>query len=102
MTEGELLVEVCYKPFVEDDGDGDNDSYPAFIEVRRCFCFVGGARQGGRPSQSRSRFLQEGHDSAAITDIKTAADASSRAAVAQSAAMATVAVTMVQLHETLP
>mmetsp|Transcript_40465 Transcript_40465/g.114601 ORF Transcript_40465/g.114601 Transcript_40465/m.114601 type:complete len:911 (+) Transcript_40465:443-3175(+) len=68
MTEGELLVDVCYKAFEDDDGNDD----PAYAS-----------------------FMEDGQENTPqIVDIKTAADASSRANVAQSAAMTAVAVTM--------
>uniref|UniRef100_A0A061SBL8 Integral membrane single c2 domain protein n=1 Tax=Tetraselmis sp. GSL018 TaxID=582737 RepID=A0A061SBL8_9CHLO len=64
---GELLVEVCYKPF-EDDDSASDDAYSTFVE-------------------------ELAETSSSIVDIKSAADASSRANAAQSAAMAAVAVT---------
>mmetsp|Transcript_14128 Transcript_14128/g.36259 ORF Transcript_14128/g.36259 Transcript_14128/m.36259 type:complete len:909 (-) Transcript_14128:219-2945(-) len=68
-TGGELLLELSYKTFEdEDDGGSDDSAYGTFAD-------------DGQPGRTQ------------ITDIKSAADASSRANVAQSAAMTAVAVT---------
>ncbi|DBA90515.1 TPA: hypothetical protein ACH3X1_003774 [Trebouxia sp. C0004] len=63
---GDLHLEVTYKPFEDDDTDS-----------------------GYREAEAYALLLQQ----QAITDVKSAADASSRAAVAASAAAAAVAVT---------
>ncbi|KAK9809249.1 hypothetical protein WJX72_012084 [[Myrmecia] bisecta] len=65
-AQGELHMEITYKPFEDDDYDG-----------------------GYREAEAYALMMQQ----QAITDIKSAADASSRAAVAASAAAAAVAVT---------
>jgi hypothetical protein len=68
---GSLRLSLTYKPFQDDDGDS-----------------------GYREAAAQAFLLDEGlKESESIIDVKTAADASSRAAVAASAAAAAVAVT---------
>jgi len=68
---GSLRLSLTYKPFQDDDGDS-----------------------GYREAAAQAFLLDDGlKESESIIDVKTAADASSRAAVAASAAAAAVAVT---------
>ena len=113
-VDGELKLALAYKPFLDDDEDSgyrearaagystdeEEEAAAGEAEGGRGAAGAGGRRGGSAPgSRAGSPFTGSPGEAAlaaeaeAIVDVKSAADASSRAAVAASAAAAAVAVT---------